>query len=223
MRFSDRDDAGRRLAAVLESVRAERPVVVALTRGGVPVGARVAVALAAPLAALSPRKVGHPLQPEYAIAAVTEDGPVVEGEEDLQRFDAAWLEAAVAGERREARRRREAYGGPPLASLVAGRTAILVDDGLATGLTMRAALAAVVAAGAARTVVAVPVAPTSTVERLRGEADEVVVAHLPRHFQGAIGSYYQRFGQVSDDEVLHLLEEAQRAERERASSATSSS
>ncbi len=223
MRFVDRDDAGRRLAAVLEHLREQRPVVVGLTRGGVPVGAHVAAALAAPLTALSPRKVGHPWQSEYAIAAVCEDGPLVEGSEDLGRFDTGWLEAAVANERREAGRRREAYGGPRLEATVRGRTAIVVDDGLATGLTMRAALAAVRAAGAARTVVAVPVAPDTTVAELEREADEVVVAHVPKRFQGAIGFYYERFGQVPDDEVVRLLEEAQRAERARASSATSSS
>ena len=223
MRFLDRDDAGRRLAAELEHIRGQRPVVVGLTRGGVPVGAQVATALDAPLVALSPRKVGHPWQREYAIAAVCEDGPLVEGSEDLGSFDAAWLEAAVANERNEARRRREAYGGPRLEATVRGRTAIVVDDGLATGVTMRAALAAVQAAGATRTVVAVPVAPAATVAVLEREADEVVVAHLPERFQGAIGYYYERFGQVPDDEVVRLLEEAQRAERARAKSATSSS
>ena len=221
MRFKDRDDAGARLAAALGDRRDERPVVVALTRGGVPVGARVAEALDAPLVALSPRKVGHPWQPEYAIGAVCEDGPLVEAEEDLRNFEQGWLADAVASAREEARRRRETYGGPTLDATVPGRTVILVDDGLATGTTMRAALEAVKAVGATHTVVAVPVAPASTVERLQAEADEVVVAHLPERFMGAIGFYYDRFEQVRDESVVRSLQAAQR--RASASRATSSS
>ncbi len=223
MRFDDREDAGERLALHLSHLRDERPVVVALTRGGVPVGARVAAALQAPLIPLSPRKVGHPRQPEYAIAAVCEEGPLVAAEEDLTAFDARWLAAAVATERLEARRRREAYGGATLSEAVADRTAVVVDDGLATGVTMRAALAAVRTAGARRTVLAVPVAPAATVERLREVADEVVVERVEERFLGSVGSYYERFDQVTDGEVLRLLDQAQRAERAAASNAMSSS
>ena len=221
MRFRDRNDAGRRLAASLKHLEGERPVVVALTRGGVPVAARVAEELSAPLATVSPRKVGHPWQPEYAIGAVCEDGPLVEAEEDLRGFDPAWLQQAVLSARQEARRRREAYGGTPLESLLRGRTAVVVDDGLATGVTMRAALGAVREAGAERTVVAVPVAPASTAEALQGEADEVVVAHLPEHFMGAIGAYYDRFDQVADAVVVRELRDAERRDSDR--SLTSSS
>lgn len=223
MRFADRSEAGSALAERLTERRDDAPVVVALARGGVPVGAVVAEALGAPLVALSPRKVGHPWQPEYAIAAVCEDGPVVTGAEDLAGFDPAWLAAAERDARREARRRREAYGGPSLADTVAGRHVILVDDGLATGLTMRAALGAVRAAGAAGVVVAVPVAPKDTLERLAEEADAALAVWVPVPFPGAIGYAYERFDQVSDGEVRRLLADAQRRSRAAANTATSSS
>ena len=223
MRFADRFEAGAALAERLALRRGDDSVVVALTRGGVPVGAVVAEALDAPLVALSPRKIGHPWQSEYAIAAVCEEGPLVTGAEDLASFDPAWLAAAERDARREARRRREAYGGPSLADTVAGGHVILVDDGLATGLTMRAALGAVRAAGAAGVVVAVPVAPQDTLQRLEEEADEALAVWVPVPFPGAIGSAYGRFEQVSDGEVRRLLADAQRRSRAAASTATSSS
>jgi putative phosphoribosyl transferase len=223
MRFADRSVAGAALAGRLAHLRSTAPVVVALTRGGVPVGAVVAEALDAPLVALSPRKIGHPAQPEYAIAAVCEDGPVVAGREALEGFDTGWLAEAERAARREARRRREAYGGPELAASVDGRVAVVVDDGLATGLTMRAAVGAVRAAGAARIVVAVPVAPSDTLARLSAEVDEVEAVSVPDPFPGAIGFAYERFDQVDDDTVRRLLVEAQRRERASARSATSSS
>ena len=223
MRFADRSVAGAALAERLAHLRSAEPVVVALTRGGVPVGAVVAEALDAPLVALSPRKIGHPLQSEYAIAAVCEDGPMVAGDEGLDGFDPAWLAEAEREGRREARRRREAYGGPELGSTVAGRLVVLVDDGLATGVTMRVAVGAVRAAGAARVVVAVPVAPRDTVERLAAEVEDVVAVWVPEPFPGAIGHAYDRFDQVDDGAVRRLLGAAQRRVRASASSATSSS
>lgn len=223
MRFADRFEAGAALAERLADRRSDAPVVVALTRGGVPVGAVVAEALDAPLVALSPRKIGHPWQREYAVAAVCEEGPLVTGTEDLTGFDVGWLDTAEREARREARRRREAYGGPPLAEAVAGRHVIVVDDGLATGVTMRAALGAVRAAGAVSAVVAVPVAPQDALERLAGEADEVVAAWVPVPFPGAIGYAYGRFDQVPDAEVRRLLADAQRRSRAAAKTATSSS
>jgi len=223
MRFADRSVAGAALAERLAHLRAEAPVVVALTRGGVPVGAVVAEALDAPLVALSPRKIGHPLQPEYAIAAVCEDGPLVAGDGGVEGFDPAWLAGAERAARREARRRREAYGGPALSSAVAGRPVVVVDDGLATGVTMRAAVAAVRSAGASRVVVAVPVAPRDTVERFATDVDEVVAVSVPEPFPGAIAYAYERFDQVEDGVVRRLLAAAQRRLRASAKSATSSS
>ncbi len=208
MRFKDRIDAGRRLALALGHLRGQDPVVLALARGGVPLGAQVAAALGAPLGVITPRKVGHPASREFAVAAVTEDGPMIVNEDPAAAVEPAYLEMAAQLARTEARRRREAYGADAVTALAPGRTVVLVDDGLATGLTMRAAVMAVKAAGARRVVVAVPVAPSDTVARLREEVDEVVALLVPQPFEGAIGSYYDDFGQVGDEEVLRHLGQA---------------
>jgi len=207
MRYRDRRDAGRRLAEALEGFANDRVVILALPRGGVVLGVEVARALGAPLGLVIPRKVGHPDYPEYGIAAVAEAGEVVANEAEVARLDRGWFERAVARERAEAARRRERYlGGRPPASLE-GATAILVDDGIATGLTMRAAVRDAHARGAARVVIAVPVAPADTLAALRREVDDVVALQAPAAYAGAVGAYYEEFGQVSDDEVVAALRE----------------
>ena len=222
MRFTDRTQAGVELARLFPRDLADA-VVVGLARGGVPVASGVAEALGAPLLALTPRKIGHPLQPEYALAAVCGDGPVVVGEGPTGAFDEhAWADA-VRLAREESRRRASRYGRRAPEVSVAGRGVALVDDGVATGLTLRAALAALRDAGAARVVVGVPVAPASTLALLRDEADEALAVWVPEPFPGSVGSAYDRFDQVSDDEVERTLEAAQRRWRARVSSATSSS
>jgi predicted phosphoribosyltransferase len=208
MRYRDRRDAGRRLAEALKGFANERVVILALPRGGVMLGVEVARALSAPLDLVIPRKVGHPDYPEYGIAAVAEVGEVVENEVEVARVDPAWFERAVAHERAEAARRRERYlGGRPPTDLT-GLTAILVDDGIATGLTMRAAVRDAHARGAARVIIAVPVAPADTLAWLRREVDDVVALQAPADYAGAVGAYYEEFGQVSDAEVVAALREA---------------
>ena len=208
MRYADRRDAGRRLAGALAGLAGPATVVLALPRGGVILGAEVARALGAPLDLVLPRKVGHPSFPEYGIAAVAEAGEVVENRDEVARVDPAWFARAVAEERAEAaRRRRSSLGDRPPTDLT-GMTAILVDDGIATGLTMRAALCDVRARGAARAVVAVPVAPADAVARMRREADDVVTLQAPPDFAGAVGAYYRDFRQVTDEEVVRALAEA---------------
>ena len=205
MRFEDRTHAGRLLADALRAYAAQDVVVLALPRGGVVVGVEVARTLSAPLDLVLPRKVGHPDYPEYAIAAVAEVGDVVANEKETARVDRAWFERAVATERAEAARRRVSYlGGRPAVDLT-GKTAIVVDDGIATGLTMRAAVRDVKSRGAARVVVAVPVAPADAVVDLRETVDEVVTLLAPQAYEGAVGAYYRRFAQVSDDEVVRCL------------------
>lgn len=221
MRFADRRQAGLELAERVRDVVAGDVVVLGLARGGVSVAAVVAERLDAPLGALAPRKIGHPLQPEYALAALCGDGPVVVGEGPAGAFDEPGWERAVAAAREASQRRRERYAAMGAELDVNGRTAVVVDDGVATGLTLRAAIAAVRRAGAARVVVAVPVGPAATLARLREEADEVVAVWVPEPFPGAVGHAYQRFDQVPDEVVERLLDEAQR--RARARSATSSS
>jgi putative phosphoribosyl transferase len=214
-RFDDRDDAGRRLAAAVQAaaVAADwpRPVVLGLPRGGVPVAAHVAQALGAPLEVMLVRKIGVPWQPELAVAAVADGGgPVLVVDEETLRLTGTsreHVQQALPAHWQEIERRRGLYlQGRPLLPL-AGRTAVLVDDGMATGTTVRAALKALQARGAARTVVALPVAPASEVAKLRREVDEVVCLSAPMMF-GAVGEHYRDFWQTEDDEVVRLLTDA---------------
>ncbi len=209
--FVDREEAGRRLAPLLDRYRAERPIVLALPRGGVPVGREVARALGAPLDVLVVRKIGAPIQPELGMGAVAEGGarfldPRVV---DAVGAGAEEVEQVVAKESAEVERRVARYrGGRPLPDLT-GRTVILVDDGIATGGTVRAAIRALRSFGVGRVVVAAPVAAAETAETLAAEADEVVCLQTPEALW-AIGYWYVDFGQVSDDEVIELLEQARR-------------
>jgi putative phosphoribosyl transferase len=209
--FSDRAAAGRRLAEALRRFEGERPVVLALPRGGVPVAYEVAQALRAPLDLVLVRKIGAPFQPELALGAVVDgERPELVINRDLVE-ESGVPESYLAKERErqlaEIERRRQLYlAGRPRAP-VADRTAIVIDDGIATGATMEAALRATRNARPRRLVLAVPVAPPDTIERLRGEVDEVVCLMMPASL-GAIGSFYRDFRQLEDDEVVQLLEQA---------------
>jgi len=201
--FRDRRHAGELLAGLLEDYRGQpRTIVLALPRGGVPVGVVVARELGVPLDIFPVRKIGAPHQPELAIGAVAGGGVIVLNENAAasMRVSQERLDAAVAREREELLRRERLYRGkrPPLD--LAGWTAILTDDGLATGYTMLAAVRAVRQQGPRQIVVAVPVAPPSTLSRLRSEADEVVCVHSTENMF-AVGEFYQDFSQVSDEEV----------------------
>ncbi|WP_242394136.1 phosphoribosyltransferase family protein [Anaeromyxobacter oryzisoli] len=205
--FRDREDGGRRLAARLERFRAERPIVLGLTRGGVPVALEVSHALGAPLEAIVVRKLGAPGCPEYAIGALAEGGAVYVRREALQEVGLDEAEVAALAEREAievARRVRIYRGDRPLPEL-AGRTVIVVDDGVATGATAHAAARAVRERGAARVVLAAPVIAAESVPELEQDFDEVVAVDLPEPFI-AVGLWYERFGQVSDEEVLGCLD-----------------
>jgi putative phosphoribosyl transferase len=206
-RFRDREHAGRSLARLLERFRAERPVVAGIPRGGVPVAAEVARALGAPLDAVVARKVGAPSNPEYGIGAVAEGGACVIGEQAVHRLGIGPQELAelIAGKRREVALLTERLrsGRPPVR--VQGRTAILVDDGLATGRTAHAAAISLRRRGAGRVVLAVPVAATGSAAELSGVVDEVVCVHMPRDLW-AIGFWYEDFRPTSEEEVVELLE-----------------
>ena len=207
MRFRDRRAAGEALAARLLHLKDRRPVVLALPRGGVPVGAPIAAALAAPLHLLLVRKIGAPWNPEYGIGAVVDgDPPVVLIDQSAVRHlgvTEAYLSAEVGRAEAELIRRRAAYGHAP--PDLAGRCAIVVDDGIATGATVRVAAQAL--AQAARRVLAVPVAPPEIMAELEASWDEVHVLATPAGF-GAVGAYYDDFRQLSDREVNALLGEA---------------
>ncbi len=208
MRFRDRIDAGKKLAQALKKYQNRDGVVYALPRGGVVLGAEVAGALHMPLDLLIPRKIGHPLQPEYAICAVVESGEMVCNQAEVARVDPQWFRQEVEAERHEARRRRELYLGGREPAPVAGKTAIIVDDGIATGLTMEVAIRDAKRRRPAHLAVAVPVAPPDTVERLAREVDEFVVLDASPFYLGAVGAYYDFFSQVTDDEVIALLRSA---------------
>ena len=205
MRFRDRADAGKRLAQALKKYQNQDGVVYALPRGGVVLGAEVARALGMPLDLLIPRKIGHPLQPEYAICAVVESGEMVCNQREVARVDPSWFQQEVEAERQEARRRRELYLGGRAPAPVEGKTAIIVDDGIATGLTMEVSIRDARRRNPAHLVVAVPVAPPDTVERLSREVDEFVVLDPSPYYLGAVGAYYDHFLQVTDEEVVALL------------------
>lgn len=205
MHFRDRSDAGIQLAHVLRKFRGENGIVYALPRGGVVLGAEVARALKMPLDLLIPRKIGHSYQPEYAIAAVVESGELVTNEDEVARVDPIWFREAVATQRGEARRRRELYLGGREPSSATGKTAIIVDDGIATGLTMEVAIRDAKRHNPARLVVAVPAAPRDTVARLMPELNEFIVLDQSPHYLGAVGAYYDDFPQVSDEEVIELM------------------
>ncbi len=208
MPFKDRADAGHKLAKALAAYGDQQPVVLALPRGGVPVAAEVAAALHAPLDLILVRKIGVPIQPELAMGAVVDGGaPIIVRNEDvikLADIDPAEFQAICNSELAEIERRRQRYLGSRPRVNIAGRTAIVIDDGIATGATTRAALRATRLRGPTKLVLAVPVAPTDTLAALRSDADEVVCLE-DHEFFGAIGAYYADFGQISDDEVIQSL------------------
>jgi putative phosphoribosyl transferase len=205
-RYVDRYEAGKALATHLTGLADEQVVVLALPRGGVPVGSAVAAALNAPLDAFVVRKLGHPGQPELAMGAVASGGIQVLNDDVLAAAPVApaAIEAVARAERLELARRELAYrdGRPPVP--VEGRVVVLVDDGLATGATMRAAVLAVRRLHPARIVVAVPVGARSTCAALRELADEVVCPLTPEPFI-AVGMWYADFAATTDDEVRQIL------------------
>lgn len=208
MMFINRADAGRRLAKLLGAYASKSDLVVlGLPRGGVPVAFEVAAALGAPLDVFVARKLGVPGQPELAFGAIACGGVRVLNEEIVEsvRISPAELEGVVTREEKELLRRERAYRGarPPLD--LHGKTVILVDDGIATGASTRAAIAALRMLNPERIVLAVPVAPASTARRLRQDVDEFTCLRAPTAFY-AIGEFYEDFNQVSDAEVAELLQ-----------------
>jgi predicted phosphoribosyltransferase len=211
MRFIDRADAGTQLATALEEYKDQHPLVYALPRGGVVLGAIIAERLQAPLSLIIPRKIGAPTHPEYAVAAVTEDGTLVANPVEMAGLSEDWLQAEVQRQQQEAARRRQVYlKGQPSPS-AEGKTAIIVDDGVATGLTMAAAIKEIAKQNPAELIVAVPVIPHDVAVALKNEADELVALIAPQYFAGAVGAYYDQFDQVEDSEVIKLLREVRSA------------
>lgn len=209
MAYINRQDAGIQLAKALRTLKGKGAVVLALPRGGISVAAEVAKELGAPLGLVMVRKIGHPAFPEYAIGAVAEDQEPVYDERELAAIDGKWLKEAEDAARKLIEQRRQLYFGdnvtPPD---VRGKTVVLVDDGIATGLTMEAAVRAMRAKKAKRIIVAVPVAPQDSINMLEAAADEVIVLDDPKDFLWAVGSHYIEFEPVEDEEVREILQEA---------------
>jgi putative phosphoribosyl transferase len=205
--FQNRQEAGRLLAERLQARPWTNPLVMALPRGGVPVAYEVAQALHAPLELMIVRKLGHPLHPEYAIGAMASGGVVVMN--PGERIPAVVVEKIVERERAELARREALYRGGAPAPEIRGHEIILVDDGLATGATMSAAVAALRQLAPAKVVVAVPVGSPESVAMLRRHTDELVCLQEPEGFR-AVGEWYRDFSQTSDEEVTQLLEQARR-------------
>ncbi|HEY8333897.1 MAG TPA: phosphoribosyltransferase family protein [Tardiphaga sp.] len=208
MEFEDRSDAGRRLAKALSRYKKRHPIVLALPRGGVPVAAEVAAALEAPLDLILVRKIGVPTQPELAMGAVVDGAApiVVRNDEviELSGTTSDEFEATCARELEEIERRRQLYLGDRARAEIAGQVVIVIDDGIATGATTRAALQAIRNQKPKELVLAVPVAPPDTIAQLRGQVDALICLETPELF-GAIGYFYRDFRQVSDQEVIAIL------------------
>src|SRR3989304_6716893 len=204
--FADRVEAGRLLASALASAISKNAIVLAIPRGGVVVGFEVARALGVPLDVIIPRKIGAPDNPELAIGAMTEDGTVILDESLISYLGVpeGYVKEESNRQKLEIERRLKLYRGEVSYPTLRNRDVIIVDDGIATGSTMKAALASTRKRGAKRVIVAIPVGPPSTIRELEKEADHVVCLHTPESFQ-AIGQFYEDFAQTTDEEVTSLL------------------
>lgn len=201
--FYDRYEAGRRLAEGLKKYEKEA-VVVAIPRGGVLVGKEIAERLGCPLDLVIVRKVGHPFNPEYALCAVSETGEIC-NEIEAEEVDRKWLAEAKKEARDEAERRRKLYLGERKRQKMAGKTVILTDDGIATGMTYLMAVEEIRKMRPKRIVAALPVMPSEFEERLRKAVDEIVCLSIDKNYLGAVGAYYSNFPQVTDEEVMGMM------------------
>jgi putative phosphoribosyl transferase len=210
--FTDRIDAGKKLALELKDFSGKKGIVLAIPRGGVVVGYMIAKSLNLPLDLIIPRKIGAPDNPELAIGAVAEDGTVILDEKLISYIGASqeYVKAETERQKREIERRLKLYRQDLSYPSLMGLDVIVVDDGIATGSTMKAALASVKNRGAVSVTVAVPVGPPSTIKELNKIADLVVCLYTPEFFQ-AIGQFYADFSQTTDKKVIELLKESKRS------------
>lgn len=205
--FTNRTQAGQMLAKKLQNYHGNDTVIYALPRGGVILGYEVAKALNAPLDLIITRKIGHPQQPEYAIAATAENGDIIGHPEELKAVSQDWLKQEIELQRKEAKRRRKLYLGSLKSIPAEEKTAILIDDGVATGFTLRVGILELRHRKPKKIVVAVPVISRSIADIVRSEADELVALDIPKdnEFLGAVSAYYDEFLPVEDEEVIALM------------------
>ncbi|VVB69561.1 Phosphoribosyl transferase domain protein [uncultured archaeon] len=208
MRFKNRAEAGRQLAAVLAKYRGEDIVVYALPRGGVVLGYEIAKSLGAPLDLVITRKIGYPGNEECAVCAVAEDGHMICDRAGSSLLDQDWLMAQAEKEMHEAKRRRQVYLGGRELLPGQGKVAIIVDDGVATGLTILLAVSEMRHSHPKKIVVAVPVSSREAAERIRADADELIALDVPISFV-AVGEHYEQFPQLNDEEVIGLMKQAE--------------
>ena len=210
MIFKDRQEAGQKLALKLEKFK-NRPdvIILGLPRGGVVTAFEIAKALDLPLDLVVPRKIGAPSNPEFGVGAITEDGEGIFNEDVISSYAISqeYIDKEVEKEKKEAQRRLKTYRGSRPSLKLQGKTAVLVDDGIATGLTVRAAIRSAKAKGAKKVIVAVPVTARDSLKMIENEADEVIYLSAPLFF-GAVGSFYEVFAQTEDEEVIRLLKKA---------------
>lgn len=209
MIFRDRQDAGKQLAEKLMKFRGDNPIILAIPRGGVVVAREIAIALKAELNLIIPRKIGAPYNPELAIGAVTEDGSTILDQDLITYLNVSekYIESERQKQINEIKRRIEKYRVKELK--LKGRIVILIDDGIATGSTMLAAIKSVKNQEAKKIVLAVPVAPPETIEKMKKEVDEIICLYTPEFFN-AVGSFYQHFEQTTDEEVMGIIGEGGR-------------
>lgn len=205
MYFTNRKDAGRRLAKKLGKYRGSDVVVYGIPRGGVVTAYEIATKIKAPLDLIISRKIGHPLSAEYAIAALSESGRIVGDSSELQRVNSIWLEQEIKIQHEEIERRRKLYLKNRKSLPVKGKIVMLVDDGIATGLTLEAAIGDIKDRHPKKIIVVVPVAPFNIAKKIEDEVDEFVVLATPKQLPAGIGAYYEDFQQVSDQEVIDLI------------------
>lgn len=203
VRFKNRLQAGNELAAKLLSYRDNDVIIYALPRGGIEVARQIAQELNAPLELIISRKVPHPENPEFAVCSLTETGPLI-CQESFNKSE-PWLEEAEVKQRAEAKRRREEYIGNRERISAKNKTAIIVDDGIATGLTILAAIEYIKKDHPKQIVVAVPVSPRDKADSLREKVDDFIALEIPYLYLGAVAAYYKDFPQVSDNEVKMML------------------
>lgn len=219
--FSDRVDAGKRLASALASFVAKDAIVLAIPRGGVVVGYEVAKSLNVPLDVIIPHKIGAPDNQELAIGAMTEDGTIILDKNLVAYIGVSqtYIKEESERQKQEIERRLKMYRQDEAYPNLSGREVVIVDDGIATGSTMKAALASVKNRGAKSVTVAIPVGPPSTIKELKNQADNVICLYTPAYFQ-AIGQFYVDFDQTTDEEVIELLKRSKNSREKHAGMVT---
>lgn len=205
MKFQDRMDAGKQLADTLQIRDPDNTVVLALPRGGIPLAIEIAEKFHLPLDMLLSKKIGHPSHSEFAVGAISENAEPILDESITDRLDSDWIEDEIKRLRKKMASRREQYAHIQEKRSIKDKTVIIVDDGIATGLTMKAAIRAAKEEKAGGIIIAVPVIPEDTYKELKTLADEVVAVEVPAFFLGAVGAYYNHFPQVEDEEVMEML------------------